>query len=396
MLALAFLAALGAAIPAQLGTNIVSPAEDSAVLQVACIMQQLEQPYNLLSLPWLRARQEVRLNRLDGYFTAVLLQEMEPFGQLSAPLYLENWYWIEHRSTLSVPPPVKRLGAVRGSHQAKWFETMDLAAAAEVNTSEELVKMLNLKRVDRILMDLEVFEQTAARLGLVRQDFSVRFFRYVPLGVYFSSQFLQQRPGFLSRFNALIPSCSQTPFILSEREQRIVLDAFLPPAAELATQALIQQVLQSQNATPWSPEQISQHDQRWIDEVKQGQPQLAESMLHTELSQWLVQWQQQFSGRVAEIILMDAQGRNVAISAVTSDYWQGDEVKYQQVFAQPVSYLLDSVRFDASSQRFLVQLSVPVNNAQGEPLGALTLGLDVELSLQYCQRNGISPGYCVD
>lgn len=56
MLALAFLAALGAAIPAQLGTNIVSPAEDSAVLQVACIMQQLEQPYNLLSLPWLRAR----------------------------------------------------------------------------------------------------------------------------------------------------------------------------------------------------------------------------------------------------------------------------------------------------------------------------------------------------
>jgi hypothetical protein len=396
MLALVFSAALTVTAPAQLATNLPLQQQDKTVAQIDCILQQLAQPFELVSLPWLRARQEVRLNRLDGYFTAILLQEMEPFGQLSAPLYLENWYWIEHRSSISVPPPAKRLGAVRGSHQAKWFETMGLVAAAEVNTSEELVRMLNLKRVDRILMDLEVFEHTAERLGLVRQDFSVRFFRYVPLGVYFSSQFLQQRPGFLSRFNALIPSCSQTPFILSEREQRIVLDAFLPQATQLATDAKIQQALISQNATPWSPEQILQHDQRWIEEVKQGQSQLADSMLHTELSQWLAEWQQQFSGRVAEIILMDAQGRNVAISAVTSDYWQGDEIKYQQVFAQPISHLLDGVRFDASSQRFLVQLTVPVNNAQGEPLGALTLGLDVELSLQYCQRNNISPGYCIN
>lgn len=396
MLVLALSTALGALTPAQLGTNISSPSEDVTVQQVACIMQQLEQPYTLLSLPWLRARQEVRLNRLDGYFTAVLLQEMTPFGQLSAPLYLENWYWIEHRATVSVPQPAKRLGAVRGSHQAKWFEAMGLIAAAEVNTNEDLIKMLNLKRVDRILMDLEVFEQTAERLGLIRQDFSVRFFRYVPLGVYFSSQFLQQRPGFLNRFNALIPSCSQTHFILSEPEQRMLLDAFLKQATQLATEAHIQQALRSQNATPWSPEQIAQHDQRWIEEVQQGQSQLANTMLRSELSQWLVQWQQQFSGRVAEVILMDAQGRNVAISAITSDYWQGDEIKYQPVFAQPVNYLLDSVHFDASSQRFLVQLTVPVKTASGEPLGALTLGLDVELSLQYCQRNGISPGYCIE
>lgn len=396
MLALVFSAALTVTAPAQLATNLPLQQQDKTVTQIDCILQQLAQPYELVSLPWLRARQEVRLNRLDGYFTAILLQEMEPFGQLSAPLYLENWYWIEHRTSMSIPQPAKRFGAVRGSHQAKWFDLMQLQTAAEVNTSEELVKMLQLKRVDRILMDLEVFEQTAERLGLARQDFAVRFFRYVPLGVYFSSQFLQQRPGFLSHFNQLIPSCSQTPFVLSEREQRIIEEAFLTAARRLAKQPLVQQALVKHNASPWSAEQIAQHDQQWITEVKQGQSQLAETMLASELSQWLNNWQQPFSGRVVEVILMDAHGRNVAISAVTSDYWQGDEIKYQQVFGQPDSFLLDSVRFDASSQRFLVQLSVPVVAADGESLGALTLGLDVELSLQYCQRNGTSPGFCID
>ena len=167
----------------------------------------------------------------------------------------------------------------------------------------------------------------------------------------------------------------------------------LPEIKAIAAKPEVIAAVKAQNAQSLSIDAIKAMDGKWIA-ASGGLPE-GKAMMDSPTSKALLA-AEKAKRYFTETILTDNQGANVAISAMTSDYWQGDEIKYQQVFAQPVSHLLDSVRFDASSQRFLVQLTVPVNNAQGEPLGALTLGLDVELSLQYCQRNGISPGYCVD
>tara|TARA_Y100001963_G_C6764731_1_gene441577 strand:+ start:194 stop:490 length:297 start_codon:yes stop_codon:yes gene_type:complete len=58
--------------------------------QINCIMQQTRQPYTLQVMPWRRARQEVKMDRIDGYFTAMPNDDMNDFAQLSAPLFLEN------------------------------------------------------------------------------------------------------------------------------------------------------------------------------------------------------------------------------------------------------------------------------------------------------------------
>jgi hypothetical protein len=59
MLALVFSAALTVTAPAQLATNLPLQQQDKTVAQIDCILQQLAQPFELVSLPWLRARQEV-------------------------------------------------------------------------------------------------------------------------------------------------------------------------------------------------------------------------------------------------------------------------------------------------------------------------------------------------
>jgi hypothetical protein len=80
---------------------------------------------------------------------------------------------------------------------------------------------------------------------------------------------------------------------------------------------------------------------------------------------------------VVEAILMDAQGANVCVSRETSDYWQGDEDKWQKPFVKGRAAFVDEPAFDASSATYAVQLSVPVLDA-AKRIGALTLTLKIK------------------
>ncbi|MFW2373752.1 MAG: hypothetical protein ACN4GM_11575, partial [Gammaproteobacteria bacterium] len=78
-----------------------------------------------------------------------------------------------------------------------------------------------------------------------------------------------------------------------------------------------------------------------------------------------------------ELFLMDNQGANVAMTDKTSDYWQGDEAKFQKTFAGQGAVHVGKVKFDDSSQAYLVQVSVPVIDG-GVPIGALTVGVNLD------------------
>ncbi|ETX30607.1 PDC sensor domain-containing protein [Roseivivax isoporae] len=82
-------------------------------------------------------------------------------------------------------------------------------------------------------------------------------------------------------------------------------------------------------------------------------------------------------GRITEIILMDDHGMNAAISAVTSDFWQGDEPKFQETFPTGAVHASE-VEFDESTQIYQVQISMPFTTADGVAIGAVTVGVDVD------------------
>ncbi len=75
---------------------------------------------------------------------------------------------------------------------------------------------------------------------------------------------------------------------------------------------------------------------------------------------------------------MDNQGTNVAMTDKTSDYWQGDEAKFQKSFnGGNGAVFVDEVEFDDSSQAYLVQVSVPVKDGD-TVIGAIPFGIDVD------------------
>jgi hypothetical protein len=77
---------------------------------------------------------------------------------------------------------------------------------------------------------------------------------------------------------------------------------------------------------------------------------------------------------VVEAFAMDARGALVCLTAETSDYWQGDEAKWQRTFQQGRESFVDEPAFDVSSGVYAVQLSVPMSGPTGR-IGALTLTL---------------------
>ena len=81
---------------------------------------------------------------------------------------------------------------------------------------------------------------------------------------------------------------------------------------------------------------------------------------------------------LAEVFVMDNQGANVAMSDKTSDYWQGDEPKWQDSYKGGAGAVhISDVKFDDSTQTYTVQVSVPVMDA-GHAIGAVTFGVDID------------------
>ncbi len=81
---------------------------------------------------------------------------------------------------------------------------------------------------------------------------------------------------------------------------------------------------------------------------------------------------------IVEAFAMDFQGALVCSINETSDYWQGDEAKWQRTYQEGKETFVDEPAFDASSGTYAIQLSVPVYDAPGQRIGALTLTLKLK------------------
>jgi hypothetical protein len=130
-----------------------------------------------------------------------------------------------------------------------------------------------------------------------------------------------------------------------------------------------------------SEDEILALDETWRQEVALSDRPLISGIYDHAASQVVRDMLETAKGRVTEIIVMDAVGLNVAISAVTSDFWQGDEAKHAQTFGRPSGALhIGEVAFDDSTQRFQIQVSAPLNEpATDTPVGAVTFGLNADM-----------------
>jgi len=125
---------------------------------------------------------------------------------------------------------------------------------------------------------------------------------------------------------------------------------------------------------------IEELDQAWRAEVGGSDTPTITPVLENAAAEFLRAKVAEGGGAITEIFVMDNHGLNVAASDVTSDYWQGDEAKFQKTYPMGAgTVFIDEVEFDESTQSFQGQVSVTiVDPASGEAIGAMTVGLNAE------------------
>ena len=121
-------------------------------------------------------------------------------------------------------------------------------------------------------------------------------------------------------------------------------------------------------------------DKQWRAEVDAPAHPLIDATLGNAASAYLGQVQTEAEGLFTEIFVMDAKGLNVAQSTITSDYWQGDEDKFTESFGKGAAAVhIGEIEEDESTQTFQSQVSLPIVDAAGVPIGAITVGVDLAI-----------------
>jgi hypothetical protein len=140
--------------------------------------------------------------------------------------------------------------------------------------------------------------------------------------------------------------------------------------------------IKAQNAqhADLSEDDVIALDQQWRAEAGAGGGPLIEKLLSDPVSNWLLAQQEATAGFVTEVFVMDNKGLNVAQSAETSDYWQGDEAKWQETYSVgPDALHISEVEFDDSTGFYQSQGSMAITDPEtGEVIGAVTFGINVQ------------------
>jgi len=138
----------------------------------------------------------------------------------------------------------------------------------------------------------------------------------------------------------------------------------------------------AQNATTsdLSEDEIIARDNVWRGEVGASDTPMIDGVVNTPLAGFLRDHVEKSQGRITEVFVMDSRGLNVASSGVTSDYWQGDEAKFQKTYdVGSGAVFVDEIELDESTQTYQGQASFAITDpASGAVIGAITVGLNAE------------------
>jgi hypothetical protein len=149
--------------------------------------------------------------------------------------------------------------------------------------------------------------------------------------------------------------------------------------------------IETQNArlSDLKQDRIDTLDKQWRAERENTDKPLIAATLSNPLSVYLSRVQGRSLGLYAEIFVMDQNGLNVGQSSVTSDFWQGDEAKFQKTYnVSNDAVFIDEAEWDDDAKIWRGQVSFTVvDPASQKSIGAVT----VEFNLTELARRN-SPG----
>ncbi|SFO11944.1 hypothetical protein SAMN04488056_103225 [Cohaesibacter marisflavi] len=128
-----------------------------------------------------------------------------------------------------------------------------------------------------------------------------------------------------------------------------------------------------------SDQDIITLDNQWRAEAEADDKPLIAATLSSPLSVYLSRMQGQSVGLFVEIFVMDNKGLNVGQSSITSDFWQGDEAKFQKTYdVGPKAVFVDDPEWDDNFNIWRAQINKSLTDpATGQLIGAATIEVNL-------------------
>jgi hypothetical protein len=125
-------------------------------------------------------------------------------------------------------------------------------------------------------------------------------------------------------------------------------------------------------------------DKQWVAEREVEDQPLITAVLSSPLSNYLTRIQADSQGLFTAIFVMDGSGLNAGQSAITSDFWQGDEAKFQNTYqVGPDAVFVDDVEINEDTGTEIAQLNMSIAQ-DGKVVGAVTVDVNLtELRRRY-------------
>lgn len=176
-------------------------------------------------------------------------------------------------------------------------------------------------------------------------------------------------PPLLSLLTLASAAMQGPPAIADEIQKRVAI------VRQWARDPVVIATVVRANAETLSASAIETRDRVW--QATAGVDPFMQDLLDAACSARL----RELSARTPELgeaFVTDRRGANVAMTRKTSDYWQGDEDKFERAFTGRLdAYHIDPVQFDESIQAYAVQIAVPVA-ARGAAVGVLVVTVNLE------------------
>lgn len=161
---------------------------------------------------------------------------------------------------------------------------------------------------------------------------------------------------------------------------RAAVDAVvMSDIARILAEPIVEYTTVAQNARYGTLAQgdIDALDTQWREERDRDNQPLIAAVLSNPTSSYLTRVQAQSIGLYSEIFVMDRNGLNVGQSNISSDFWQGDEAKFQETYDQGAgAVFVDAPEFREDIGVWVVQVNVSVDR-DGAPIGASTFEVNL-------------------
>lgn len=173
------------------------------------VLDEMGIKYEITIYPWARAQAMVKNGLADAFFAASWSEERGSYAAFSTPFVPQKWYWFLNKDSNLDPNSLEfkqkePVSALLGTNMRKYLQDNNYIVSGTPDNMDAVVKMLDANRIKAVVVNEKVIGEYFISNKINPDKYKKVLCKDMPLGMYFSKQFVSEHKWFLDKFNEVM------------------------------------------------------------------------------------------------------------------------------------------------------------------------------------------------